>query len=299
MKKIFKWIGIVLGSLIGLIFVLAAILYFKGSARLNKTYDIPADNIVIPTDAASIEMGKHLTETLCAHCHANDLSGMTWFSFPPAGTVDSANLTSGEGGIGREFTTDEDYVRAVRHGVNPEGKPIFMPSVVAFQDISDEELGALIAYLKTVPPVDHKTNGQQFTPLAKIMVGAGIIKLPVEIVSHKSHVTAPAAGVTNEYGQYLVTISGCFDCHAANLAGGPYPQPGVSLLVPNITPGGEPGSWTEDQFFTTIRTGITPDGHQMNPEYMPWPQIRLSTNDELKAIWMYLQSVPANEQSGK
>ncbi|MBK8419325.1 c-type cytochrome [Candidatus Villigracilis saccharophilus] len=174
-----------------------------------------------------------------------------------------------------------------------------MPSVVAFQDISDEELGALIAYLKTIPPVDHKTNGQQFTPLAKIMVGAGIIKLPVEIVNHKSHVTAPAAGVTNEYGQYLVTISGCFDCHAENLAGGPYPQPGVSLLVPNITPGGEPGSWTEDQFFTTIRTGITPDGHQMNPEYMPWPQIRLSTNDELKAIWMYLQSVPANEQSGK
>ena len=130
MKKIFKWIMIVLGSLIGLIFVLAAILYFKGGARLNKTYDIPADNIVIPTDAASIEMGKHLTETLCAHCHANDLSGMTWFSFPPAGTVDSANLTSGEGGIGREFTTDEDYVRAVRHGVNPEGKPMIFASGV-------------------------------------------------------------------------------------------------------------------------------------------------------------------------
>ena len=299
MKKIFKWIGIVLGSLIGLILVLAAILYFKGSARLNKTYEIPADNISITADAASLATGKHLVETLCAHCHANDLSGKTWFSFPPAGTVDSANLTSGEGGIGREFTTDEDYVRAIRHGVGPDGKPIFMPSVVAFQDISDEELGALIAYLKTIPPVDHKTNGQQFTPLAKIMIGAGIIKLPVEIVTHKSHVTAPAAGVTTEYGQYLVTISGCFDCHAANLAGGPYPQPGVSLLIPNITPGGEPGSWTEEQFFSTIRTGITPGGHQMNPEYMPWPQIRQSTDDELKAIWMYLQSVPAVDQGDK
>ena len=89
MKKIFKWIGIVLGSLIGLILVVAAILFIKGSSRLNKTYDFPADNIVIPTDAASIEKGQHLVETLCTHCHTADLSGKTWFSFPPAGTVDS------------------------------------------------------------------------------------------------------------------------------------------------------------------------------------------------------------------
>jgi hypothetical protein len=45
---------------VGLIVVFAAILYFKGSARLDKTYEIPADNIVIPTDAASIECGALL-----------------------------------------------------------------------------------------------------------------------------------------------------------------------------------------------------------------------------------------------
>jgi mono/diheme cytochrome c family protein len=292
MRKIFKWIGIVLGTLVGLFLVLAAILYFKGSARLNKTYSFPADNIVIPTDASSIEVGKHLTETLCTHCHTVDLSGKTWFSFPPAGTVDSANLTSGEGGIGQEFKIDEDYVRAIRHGVDPEGKPIFMPSVAAFQDMSDQDLAAVIAYLKTIPPVDHKTNGKQFTPLAKIMIGAGIIPLPVESVKHNTHVSAPAAGVTTEYGQYLVTIGGCRDCHGQNLAGGPYPQPGVSILVPNITPGGEPGLWTEDQFFSTIRTGVTPGGHTLNPEYMPWPEVGKSTDNELKAIWLYLQSIP-------
>lgn len=299
MKNTLKWLGIIAGSLLGLIVVIAGTLFFIGSSRLNKTYDIPADNLVIPTDTASIEKGKHLTETLCTHCHTSDLSGKLWFSFPPAGTVDSANLTSGEGGIGQEFTTDEDYVRAIRHGVGPDGKPIFMPSVAAFQGMSDEDLGALIAYLKTVPPVDHKTNGQQFTPLAKILIGAGVIKLPAAIVSHNFSVSAPEKAVSPEYGQYLVTISGCYDCHAQNLSGGPYPQPGVSLVVPNITPGGEPGSWTEEQFFTTIRTGVTPSGHSMNPELMPWPQIRQSTDDELKAIWIYLQSVPAVKQGGK
>ena len=299
MKKILKWLGIVFGSLIGLILVAAAILFFKGSARLNQTYDIPADNIVIPTDVASLEKGKHLVETLCTHCHTTDLSGKTWFSFPPAGQVDSANLTSGEGGIGREFKTDADYVRAIRHGVGSDGKPIFMPSVSAFQSMSDKDLGALIAYLKTVQPVNHKTNGQQFTPIAKIMIGAGIIPLPVENVSHKSNVTAPAPGVTTEYGQYLVTVGGCYDCHGQRLAGGTYPQPGVTMLVPNITPGGEPGTWSEKQFFAAMRTGITPTARQLNPELMPWQEVGKSSDDELKAIWMYLQTVPKMEQAGK
>lgn len=298
MKTTFKWIGIVIGSLVGLIVIFAASLFFIGNSRLNKTYDIPADNIVIPTDAASIEHGKHLAETLCTHCHTTNLSSETWFNFPPAGKVDSANLTSGKGGIGNEFT-DADYIRAIRHGVDETGKPIFMPSVAAFQSMSDEDLGALVAYLKTIPPVDHQTNGQQFTPIAKILIGAGIIELPVEIVSHKASITAPTAGATVEYGQYLVTISGCQDCHGQNLGGGPYPQPGVSILVPNITPSGEIGSWTEEEFFSTIRTGVNPNGHQLNPEYMPWPQIRLSTDEELKAIWMYLQAQPKAESVGK
>ena len=71
------------------------------------------------------------------------------------------------------------------------------------------------------------------------------------------------------------------------------PDPGVSMLVPNITPGGEPGSWTEAQFFTAVRAGVKPDGQALNADLMPWPQIGKSTDDELKAIWMYMKSVPA------
>ncbi len=298
MKTIFKWIGIVLGSVIGLIIVTAITLYIIGNSRLNKTYEFSTDNIIIPTDAASIEAGKHHVETLCTHCHTNDLSGKLWFSFAPAGSVDSSNLTSGAGGIGSEFT-DEDFVRAIRHGVDMDGKPIFMPAVEAFQSMSDEDLGEVIAYLKTIPPVDNTTNGQQFTPLAKILIGIGVIKLPVEVVSHNTNITAPAQAISVEYGEYLVNINGCKDCHAKDLSGGAYPQPGVSLLVPNITPASEAGSWMEEEFISTIRSGATPDGRQLNPEYMPWPQIRLSTDDELRAIWMYLQTVSSIEPETK
>lgn len=297
MKKIFKWIGIVLGSLIALVLVLAAVFYFMGNARLNKVYDFPPSNIVLPTDAASIEYGRHRAETLCQGCHGEDLSGVeNWFSAGPLGTIDSANLTSGEGGIGDEYST-EDYVRAIRHGVNREGKPIFMPAVIATSHLSDEDLGAIIAYVKTVPPVDHKTNGQNFTPLAKAMAGAGVLgDLPVEAVSHETQVAAPEVGVTVEYGEYLVNTNDCRVCHGPELNGGPFPDPTITKISPNLTPGGELGFWTEEQFINTIRTGETPSGHQLDPELMAWKDYSKFYDDELKAIWLYLQSLPKLKQ---
>ena len=243
MKRVFKWVGIVLGSLIVLILVAGVVLYFIGNARLNKTYEIPPSNITTPTDAASIEFGKHRAETLCEGCHGADLSGINnWFSAGPLGTIDSVNLTPGAGGIGSTFTT-EDYVRAIRHGIGPDNKPLFMTAVVSTSNLSDKDLGAIIAYLKTIPPVDHKTNGRHFTPLAKIMFGAGMLgKLPAEAVSHDIHVTAPEVGVTPDYGKYLVDTNDCRVCHGAQLNGAPFPDPTIKIITPNITPGGEPGS---------------------------------------------------------
>jgi len=299
-KKIFKWIGIILGSLIGLLLLVGVVLTFVGNARLTKSYDFPPSNIVIPTDAASLEYGRHRAETLCQGCHGEDLSGITdWFSAGPLGTIDSANLTAGEGGVGREFTSDEDYVKAIRHGVGSDGKPIFMPAVVSTAYLSDEDLGAIIAYLKTVPPVDHKTNGQNFTPLAKILLATGVLgNLPVESVSHDVHVTAPASGVSVEYGEYLVNTNDCRVCHGPQLNGGSSPDPTMTWISPNLTPGGELGFWTEEQFINALRTGTTPSGHQLNDE-MPWKVYKSFYDDELRAIWLYLQSVPKLEQYTK
>lgn len=294
MKKILKWIGIVLGSLLGLILLAAAVLYFIGNSRLTRTYDFPPSNITIPTDEASIEYGRHRAETLCQGCHGPDLSGIeNWFSAGPLGTVDSANLTSGEGGFGREAASDEDYVRAIRHGIDPEGKPIFMPAVVSTAHLSDEDLGAIIAYVKSVPPVDHITNGHNFTPLAKILLVMGVLpQLPVETVSHEVHVSAPERGVTAEYGEYMVNTNDCRICHGPQLNGGPFPDPTVKFISPNLTAGGEVFLWSEAQFINTIRTGATPSGHELNPERMPWKDYRFMTDDELKAIYLYLQSLP-------
>jgi len=63
----------------------------------------------------------------------------------------------------------------------------------------------------------------------------------------------------------------------------------------NLTRGGEMQGWSEEQFITTMRTGVTPSGHKMI-DFMPWKYFGQMTNDELKAVWMYLQSLPALPQ---
>ena len=297
MKNVLKWIGIVVGSLVGLVLVAGFVMFLVGNARLNKTYDFPSSELVLPTDEASLEQGKHRVESLCAGCHGPDLSGIEkWFDAGPLGTIDSANLTSGDGGIGSFYTT-EDFVAAIRHGVDEEGKPIFMPAVTSTSQLSDEDLAAIIAYLKTVPPVDHKTNGKNFTPLAKILFVVGVLpSLPVEVVSHDLHVTAPEAGPTAEYGEYMVNTNDCRVCHGPDLNGGPFPDPTVTKISPNLTPGGEVAFWSEEDFIKTIRTGVTPGGHELDPEFMPWEDYGKFYDDELKAIYAYLKTVPSLPQ---
>ena len=297
MKTALKWVGIVLGSLIGLILVAGVVLYFIGERRFTKTYDVAPSNLTLPTDAASIEFGKHRAESLCQGCHGADLSGKeNWFNSAQLGYIDSANLTSGKGGIGGKFTI-EDYVRAIRHGIDPEGKPIFMTAVVSTAYLSDEDLAAVIAYLKTIPPVDHTVRERHFTPLARILLAVGVLgKLPAESVSHDFHVTGPAAGPTAEYGEYLVNTNDCRVCHGPNLNGGPFPDPTIKKISPNLTPGGELAFWTEEQFINTIRTGKTPGGDDLDPAFMPWQDYRNFYDDELKAIWAYLQTLPKLSQ---
>jgi hypothetical protein len=141
--------------------------------------------------------------------------------------------------------------------------------------------------------VDHQTKGERFTPLAKIMLAAGMLgKLPAEAVSHVVHVTAPEKAATAEYGEYIVNTNDCRICHGPELNGGPFPDPTITKISPNLTPGGEPGFWSEEDFINVIRTGVTPSGHPLDPEFMPWPSYSKFYDEELQAIWLYLQSLP-------
>lgn len=155
---------------------------------------------------------------------------------------------------------------------------------------SDEDLRAMIAYLKSLAPVDNVQPAPQVGPLGRILLTVGALPpLPVERIDHNApRPVAPAEGATADYGEYLVNGAACAECHGAELAGGqasPEDPPG-----PNLTPEGRLGDWTQADFFSTIRTGVRPDGTALH-EFMPWYVYRDMTDTELEAIWHYLDSL--------
>lgn len=289
--KVLKWIGIVLGSIVGLALLVAVGLYIKSRSEFNRTYSVEARQITVPSDAAAIQRGRHLATVICMECHGDDLGGKVGFvDLGPIGSVDTPNLTKGTGGLGRELT-DEDFVRVLTHGVKPNGTSVFIMPSTDFQYMSDQDLGDIIAYIRALPPVDRTTGGQ-FTFIGNAMYGAGAFGnlLRASRIDHDNRPPTPAApGVTPEYGSYLVQINSCRDCHGQELSGGKSAEPGAPL-APNLTPGGELRAWTAEQFITTLRTGVTPSGMEL--KYMPWQYKGKMSDNELKAIWAYLTSQP-------
>jgi len=296
-KKVLKWIGIVLGSLIVLILLVVLGLYTKSRLEFGAKYNLNVETVNIPTDAASIERGKHLTTILCMECHGDNLDGKKdWFSAGPLGSADTPNLTSGQGGIGGQFS-DADFVRVLRHGVKPNGTSVFIMPAEDFYYLSDRDLGDVIAYVKSVPPVDGGNGAYSnvhFSFPGNVMYGAGIFGndlVASKIDQTTQRVTAPEPAVSTAYGNYLVNINGCRDCHGTQLAGGKPGDPN-SPLAPNLTPGGELSAWTQANFLQALHTGVTPLGMQLPAQFMPWDYKGQMSDDELDAIFMYLQSLP-------
>jgi len=292
MKTILKWLGIVLGVLLGLVLIVLAVNYFKGNTALSTSYSIAPENLAIPTDAASLAHGKHIVQAICGECHTDNLSGKLLLDASFA-KIYSANLTPGKGGAGTEFA-DADWVRALRHGVDNKGRALVVMPAEQFWNLNDQDLGDIVAYLKTLPAVDNEQPDPQINAVGRIMIGAGIFgpaMVPAAVIAHNKRPAVVPVRVTADYGNYLISFTGCRSCHGAQLAGGKSGKPGA-LAAPNLTPGGELSGWTTADFIQTIRTGVTPGGHHLNPEEMPWNYVRNYSDDELTAIFMYLQSLP-------
>jgi mono/diheme cytochrome c family protein len=127
------------------------------------------------------------------------------------------------------------------------------------------------------------------------MIGAGMFGPAIasaNVIAHDQRPSVVPVGVTAPYGGYLVSVTGCHDCHGTQLAGGKSNKPGA-IDAPNLTPGDELSAWTDAQFISTIRTGVAPSGHALNPAEMPWKSFNNYSDDELRAIFLYVHSLPA------
>lgn len=285
MRRWVRRLGLAVGGLVGLFLLLVVAFCIISYVRQQRTYALVIPPLAIPSDSVMVQRGRHLVTAVgfCTDCHATDLGGKVMVDQLLTGRLGAANLTGGVGGLGATYT-DEDLIRAIRHGVGRNGKSlIFMPAQ-AFQHMSDADLVAIIAYLRTLPHVNRTLPRSRIGPLLRVFHIFGFPLLPAEHVDHHATAAPLAPSVSIAYGAYLANVAGCSACHGPQLAGDGGPGP-------NITRGAI-GAWTEVDFRRALREGRRPDGTVLLPP-MPWPIFSHMTDDETAALWLYVRSVPA------
>ncbi|KAA3660146.1 MAG: cytochrome C [Chloroflexi bacterium] len=297
MKRALKWIGIIVGGMVGLLVIVVVVLGIVGGNRLDNAPDVPVAVVAAATDEAAVERGNYLARvSSCTECHGEDLSGEVFIDEAPIGYVPAPNLTAGAGGIGANYT-DADWAQAIRHGVGGNGRSLVTMPSNHYAHYGDDDFAALIAYLKTVPPVDNDLGERNIQFPGTIIFGV-LAYNGVAAVANTDHAAvggnAPAVSASAEYGEYLVNIASCNSCHGENLAGATDPD---GPQGSNLTMGGDLQNWSEDNFFTALRTGVTPDGNQLDSE-MPWQNYAGMSDTELEALWAQLNSVDALPTNG-
>jgi mono/diheme cytochrome c family protein len=229
---------------------------------LANRFEVTPGVVNVPTDSASIERGQHLATAIgkCVECHGEDLGGQS-MDLGPMGTFPAANLTTGKGGRNR---TDADWVRAIHHGVGEGGRPlVFMPAL-PFSRFSASDLGAIIAWVKSRPPVDREIPPLKLGPIGRLLLAKQPARLVAALaIDHAAPLPADVTpGPTAEYGAYLAVVGGCTYCHGNNLAGGIKEGPPGTPASANLRPDGPTAQWTEADFTRRFapasdRTGAT------------------------------------------
>lgn len=313
---------IVLSALgVAALVALGAVLYLL----FRRPATAPASGIKVEITPARLERGKYLFEVLadCDGCHSPrdfmkfagpvmpGLRGQGQVMPPELelpGKVVAPNITPDvETGIGS--WTDGEKIRAIREGISKDGRALFpfMPYRL-YRSMSDEDAYSLVAYLNTMPPKRNALPRSKLNfPVNVLMKGA-----PQPVGS----VPQPDRNSRVEYGKYLVTVGVCIECHTQAdkgernndmlFAGGREFRIGPYLVnSANITPDPETGigAWSEERFiakfkgFQSFAEGSAPAASQASFTVMPWISLSRLQEDDLRAIYAYLRTVPARNNA--
>ncbi|MCB0730715.1 MAG: cytochrome C [Ignavibacteriae bacterium] len=304
----------ILGSLISLIFIVTALIILY----INFSYpNIPLDNsFKVEMTEQNIERGKYLVNSVnaCFHCHST--VDFTKFSgkiienekgkggryYPEEGGFPGNFYSSNITPYNLKDWSDAEIYRAITSGVNKNGDALFplMP-YHAYKYLTLDDAKSIIAYLRTIKPIEAKYNKSEFTfPFSLIL----------KTIPNKPEPTDKSSLTNNiEYGKYLVNIGGCEDCHTPSEGGTPDEnmrfaggfeipmETGGICKAANITPDNETGigSWTKEKFIQRFKfyqnnDSLIVKSGGFNSE-MPWTVYANMTEEDLGSIYEYLRTV--------
>src|ERR1700727_540277 len=286
-NRLLKWAGA--GSAFFLAVVASVMIALTSAGLLKLSARTAATpNLTVARTTSQIQRGQAIANGFCGACHSRTgtlTGGLDIgkdFSLP-LGSFVSSNLTpAGQ----LAHWSDGEIFRAIRNGVDAKGRWLIMMSYTNAGKLSDEDIQAIIAYIRRRPAAGQATPEppDQLSPLGLIMLGAGMLPTGKPVLN--GAIKAPPKSASPQYGDYILSSQDCRACHGSKLTGGVQGQlapvgPGLSLVK----------AWTLEDFVSTMRTGTDPSAHHLGKD-MPWRPIGKMDNEELAAMHEYLIGLP-------
>jgi mono/diheme cytochrome c family protein len=309
--------------LLAALVVLVVVIAGAGLTYLFASYpSVPAaGTITLPTSPDVVERGKYLSQhvAICVDCHSErDFTrfagpikpgtfgkGGERFDGPTAGipgVIYAPNITP----AALRDWSDGELLHAVTTGVSKDGRALFplMP-YPNYGRLAKEDMEAILAYVRTLQPMENHV------PERSLDVPVNLI---VRTIPQPASFTArPSPSDRVKYGEYLVTMASCAECHTPrddqgqlvpgmDFAGGnqfAHPELGYRVRTANVTPDADTGigQWTEEQFINKFKGFAAPDDRVLTDDEqrqntaMPWKQYAGMTREDLGAIYSYLRSL--------
>jgi mono/diheme cytochrome c family protein len=284
------------------------------SCNNKKTTD--AGNGASDSAKLLVERGEYIATkvAVCMDCHSKrdtvhfslpvipgTEGGGAGFPFTKAeavpGEVWAPNITP----YALKNATDEEIIRTLTTGVNKKGDTLFpiMP-YHSYSKMAKEDLRAVVAYLRTLKPIESTVPPRKFF-IPAAMFGP----LPATNVE-ENKIPDPADKV--KYGQYMITMAACAECHTPMGPQGPdfskvfsggfvFDNPVLKVAVANITPDSATGigAWSEEVFVNKFKTNASEQMLSTKPgrknSIMPWSMYGKMKEEDLRAIYAYLRTV--------
>lgn len=285
-------------GIIAVILALAAALFLAAIWWGGRKADRRVDVKVVPVPYAQatrevLELGKYLFESRgCGECHGMDGAGKV--------VVDEGGMYARSPDITTAKTSmvaaysEADWVRAIRHGVDPGGRALLVMPSEDYNRMNDKDFAALVAYIRTLPPGRGALGEVRLPLLVRALYGVGLVKDSADRIDHKLPPPAPVPVAADAaHGGYVANM--CIGCHGENFAGGKIPgAPPDWPPASNLTPGEGsvmPRYASEEAFMSMMRTGRRPDGSAVS-KVMPFESLRNFNDTDLKAVHAFLKTLP-------
>lgn len=240
-----------LAGLAGAAILAGAGLYAASERILRRSHDLPLRPIALPSDPASLELGqRRATLTGCfAGCHGDTAEGQVWSDDWLTARFTAPNLTQVIHDYG-----DAELARLLRHGVRADGTTAFVMPAVQFRHLTDEDLGAILAFLKTLPPIEGPVYRRGLGPLGRLGLLRGQVYPSVDDVDPAVPLAGtPPPATPLERGRYIAMIT-CPECHGPDLEGWPGDvAPPLAIVA----------AYGRDEFHRLMREGLAKGGREV------------------------------------